>query len=487
MSDVTQHMSSAMEVRWDALRYISGQGLDLGCGDNRIHDWLIGVDKNPGTTQRGPNIIHDITKLDIFADKSQDFIFSSHTLNELEDKPSVLKEWWRLIKDEGYLILYLPVDETCTPKTIVDAMMPLQPWQFIEARVNDKSMFHVYRKCDRPTELGKPHPDKVCAVVKLGAHGDALWASSVFPGLKEQGYHTILYTQSTGESVLRHDPYIDEIVNFENRVPMGDLGELFQWLRHKHGAENTKILVECVEGVSLPSPVKIQYYWPLAAREHVMNHNYLDMHHLVAGIPLFPKHQKFYPSPEEKEWANELRSRLNQYLVVIVPNGSGVSKFWPYTNELASELCKREDVTVVVLGDRRGLTLDEHDNLLFIGTDWDVRKAMTFIQLADVVVGQETGLVNCVGFESEIHKVVLMSHSSQENLTRDWANTDTMRMLPPCAGTTGCHLLQYDWSYCTKDESTQSAKCQSMITVDMVMSKIEPFIQKQIEQIAQEA
>jgi hypothetical protein len=31
----------------------------------------------------------------------------------------------------------------------------------------------------------------------------------VLPHLKEQGYYTIVYTQDTGEEVLRHDPHID--------------------------------------------------------------------------------------------------------------------------------------------------------------------------------------------------------------------------------------------------------------------------------------
>jgi ADP-heptose:LPS heptosyltransferase len=342
------------------------------------------------------------------------------------------------------------------------------------AKSNETAMLHVYRKCNLPTTLNQPQPEKVCAVVKLGAHGDALWASSVFPGLKEQGFHTILYTQSTGETVLRHDPYINEIINFENRVPMAELGELFQWLQKRY--TDVRILVEVVEGVSLPSPAKLQYHWPLAAREAIMNTNYLDMHHIVAGVPMFPKHMKFYPNDDEKAWANEIRSTLNPRVVVVVPNGSGCSKFWPYSKELVNKLCEHEDVSVVVLGDRRNLTLDAHDNLLFIGQDWDIRKAMTFCQLADVVVGQETGLLNCVGFEEEIHKVVLMSHSSKENLTRDWPNTDTIRTYPPCAGTTGCHLLHYDWSHCNMDVTSGAAKCQAMITVDMVLEKIEPYI-----------
>jgi SAM-dependent methyltransferase len=440
---------------------------------------MIGIDIKPGTTQRGPNMIKDVSKPLMFGDKSQDYVFSSFLLNELDNWETVLKDWWRVIKDNGYLILFLPIieegEKLCTAKMVVDAMVQNKPWQFVEARMNGKQLFHVYRKCDRPTKLDAViDPAKVCAVVKLGAHGDALWASSVFPGLKEQGFHTILFTQTTGEAVLRHDPYIDEIVNFENRVPMGELGELFQWLKAKYG--QCRILIECCEGVLLPSPGKIQYQWPLEARHATMNLNYLDMHHLVAEVPLFPKHQKFYPTDEEKTWANELRGRLNEFVVVLVPRGSGCSKFWPYMADLTKELLKRDDISVVVLGDQTGITLEPHENLLNIGIDWEIRRAMTFVQLADVVAGQETGLLNSVGFEKDVHKVVLLTHSSEENLTRDWSNTEVIRMYPECAGKSGCHLLHFDWSHCNKDEATQSAKCQAMITVEMVLERIDPYL-----------
>ncbi len=474
-------MANAFAVKWDALRYINGQGLDLGCGDARIHDWLVGVDIKPGTTSTGPNMIADARDLSIFADESQDFIFSSYLLNELDNWPEVLAEWWRLIREDGYLILFLPLGEG--PKKVVDAMAHLRPWQLVEARANDEALFHVYRKCDRPTVLEKDERE-TCVVVKLGAHGDALWASSVFPGLKKQGYKVVLYTQDTGECVLRHDPNIDELVKFESRVPLGELGQLFDWLHHKY--KEVRILIECVEGTLLPSPAKVNYYWPLEARHQMMNFNYLDMHHLVAGVPLFPKHQKFYPNQEEMEWANAERAKLNDRVVVIVPNGSGPNKYWPYTKQLVEMLVADEDTSVVVLGDRRNIELESHERLSWIGTDWDVRKAMTFVQLADVVAGQETGMLNAVAFNREVHKIVFLSHSSIFNLTRDWYNVNTIRMMPKCAGESGCHLLHYDWSKCTQDETTKSALCQAMISADLVYGYIRDYFKEQDKQVVNE-
>lgn len=471
----------ASAVKWDILPYIYGEGLDIGCGDARPFDWLVGVDIKPGTGPKGPNQLRDARKLaGYFADESQDYLFSSHLLNELEDWPTVLASWWRLLKPNGYLIVFLPVTDKCGPKQLVDAMAGNRPWQMVDARVNGAAFIQVYRKCEGEPVVQPPH-DKICAVMKLGAHGDALWASSVFPHLKEQGFYTKLYCQETTEEVLRHDPHIDEIVRFESRLPMGQLGELFQWLEAKY--KHVRILVECVEGTLLPSPQKIQYHFPQPLRHKAMNFNYLEFHHLKAEVPYIPR-QKFYPSDAEKVEANAFRATLKSNLVVLVPNGSSVSKMWPYAGELAKYILRRNDSSVVVLGDLRGFTYEAHPDLHVIGTSWDMRRAMTLAQLANIVVGQETGLVNSVAFEAEIKKIVLLSHSSVENLTRDWPNTVSIRKVPPCAGKSdvpgdaGCHRLHYDWTYCNKHEATGAALCQSMISCFEVLQHVEDALPK---------
>jgi hypothetical protein len=52
-------------------------------------------------------------------------------------------------------------------------------------------------------------------------------------------------------------------------------------------------------------------------------------------------------------------------------------------------------------------------------------------QVADVVVGQETGLLNAVAMEP-MRKVVLLSHSTHENLTKHWVNTEALTGDVPC-------------------------------------------------------
>jgi ADP-heptose:LPS heptosyltransferase len=472
----------AAQVRWECLEYVNGDGLDLGCGDARPHDWFVGIDVKAGTTGRGPNLIMDARKLSTIASESQNYVFSSYLLNELveqgNDLTAVLTEWWRLIKPMGYLFLFLPVTEKCAPKMVIDAMAALRPWQLCEAKTGagGTQFIQCYRKADLPTVLDKaPLPDKVCAVVKLGAHGDALWSSSVFPHLKEQGYYTVLYTQDTGEEVLRHDPHIDKLIKFESRVPMGQLGELFQWIEQRY--KHSRLLVEVVEGTLLPAPAKIQYHFPIPIREKLMNFNYLEFHHLQARVPYEPR-QKFYPSEEEKVWANSLRMGMHTpRLVILVPNGSSVTKMWPHAAEFTRELLRmREDVTVIALGDDRGMKWEEfaqEPRFINAGLKWNVRQAMTMCQLSDLVIGQETGLLNCVAFEKEVAKIVLLSHSSHENLTRDWPNTASIGKPPPECGKTACHRLHYDWTFCHREEKTGAAKCQAAISVADVMDQVE--------------
>jgi SAM-dependent methyltransferase len=42
------------------------------------------------------------------ADHSYDYAYSSHTLEHMSDPAIALKNWWRIVKPGGFLILYVP-------------------------------------------------------------------------------------------------------------------------------------------------------------------------------------------------------------------------------------------------------------------------------------------------------------------------------------------------------------------------------------------
>lgn len=88
--------------------FCKGVGLDLGWGGDPISASAIKVDMSdfPGT-----NIVGDASNLVWFQSGALDFVYSSHLLEDFEDIPTVLNEWFRVLKPEGVLVLYLPTEQ----------------------------------------------------------------------------------------------------------------------------------------------------------------------------------------------------------------------------------------------------------------------------------------------------------------------------------------------------------------------------------------
>lgn len=105
------------KTRWRAVPYLRGKGLDLGCGLEKVLDTtnVIGIDNNRDlklfNIAARFDIEMDVTDLSLFSSRSVDFVFSSHVLEHIEYArvPAVLRDWCRLIKKGGYLVLYLPL------------------------------------------------------------------------------------------------------------------------------------------------------------------------------------------------------------------------------------------------------------------------------------------------------------------------------------------------------------------------------------------
>lgn len=52
-----------------------------------------------------------------FADKSQHFIYSSHVLEHISDRKSMIQEWFRVIKTGGFIITIVPHQDLYEKKT----------------------------------------------------------------------------------------------------------------------------------------------------------------------------------------------------------------------------------------------------------------------------------------------------------------------------------------------------------------------------------
>jgi ADP-heptose:LPS heptosyltransferase/predicted SAM-dependent methyltransferase len=466
------------KIRWEAAGWLQGVGLDIGCGAWKVVPHAIGVDRGIG--HRG-NIDGDVTRL-LFADASMDFVFSSHCLEHIEDHQAALAEWWRVLKPGAHLVLYLPHKELYPnigtkganpahkhdflPEDIVRAMQAVAPdWVLREnqerAEGDECSFFQVYTKrkpgAGQGAALEESDPAKRAIAVRFGGFGDALVAASTFPHLKAEGWHLTVYTSEKGAEVLKHDPHVDRVVIHDAlHLTQGELRAFAKYLRTR--CARFVDFGESFECLLLANPNRPNWHWPHAMRNRYLGGNYLEAAHEVASVPQEYR-QRFYESDAERIAARKWRCD-KRHLVALAACGTGVNKFWPHVFEYAGRLVQRNpELHIVVLGDLKGARFFEHPQLHAIGERWGVRMALAVAKHADLVIGQETGILNAVALEP-MPKLVLLSHSSDENLTKHWVNATPLTGEVTCYP---CHRLHGDWNGCRKDPDTQLAACQAAI------------------------
>lgn len=86
-------------------KYISGQGIDIGCGrsygysdDLRVHPSAIAHDLD----------VCDAHKMEKYDDESFDYAYASHVLEHMTDPIMAIMNWYRIVKTGGFLIITVP-------------------------------------------------------------------------------------------------------------------------------------------------------------------------------------------------------------------------------------------------------------------------------------------------------------------------------------------------------------------------------------------
>jgi ADP-heptose:LPS heptosyltransferase len=463
------------DVKWGLVAYTRGMGLEVGCGPKTTFPHFIGVDSLPNSRLYGTHVQPDVvvktvTKLQEFATGSLDFVFAPQHPNGTEQ--TAIAEWWRVLKTGGHLCLYVKASD----------VSEINGWEMIRDDEVEGGRFQVYRKMGgaehrRGRVKIDPKPAKSVAVVRLGAFGDLVQASSVFPSLKEQGYHLTLYTAPRGYEVAKSDPHVDAfVVQDPDQVPLQELGDFWKWIKSRH--DRFINLSESVEGNLLPTPDRSIHGWPHALRHAVLDLNYLEVVHAIAGAP-FPPRQHFYPSEEEKSWARRERAKLSGPVVLWTLSGSSVHKTWPYLDKIIAMILTNTTGCVVLVGDESCQLLEQNweaeSRVVRRSGVWSIRQTLAFIDQADLLVGPETGVMNAAGLHP-VPKIVTLSHSSPENLTKHWKNC--ISLVPGNTPCWPCHQLHYGFEHCKRDEATGTAACQADIPADAMWNAMQTYMRK---------
>lgn len=336
-------------------------------------------------------------------------------------------------------------------------------------------------------DFGGKRGDNTVCIVRYGAFGDIIQASSLFPKFKEEGYKVCVNVSESGHSLLKNNPYVDQLIvqktdqisNFE----LGDYWEIMSQCFNKFVQ-----LSESIEGNLLLSPERViqidgkpytaegseEYNWSKEKIHEKCNKNYLEATHELAGVE-FGHWPKYYPSPVEVKWAKKARKKIKSRFVVLwALSGSSVHKVYPWTdNVIAAILLKRSNTSIITVGDDLCQLLEvgweDEKRVITKSGKWSIKKTLSFLPHCDVIVGPETGVLNAASTMSN-HKCVLLSHSSKENLTKHWKNTTSME--PEKCPCFPCHKMHFSFSTCNRDIQTGGALCAANIGHDRVAEDI---------------
>lgn len=491
--------------------FVTGHGVDIGCGG-----WPLKVKKSRENSCLGvdggfsefacahTDVISDVSDLSMFTDESFDYVYSSHTLEDLPYTEAVLMEWWRLVKVGGNLILYLPMTRRVAkelglenwqdfypnigeeganvwhrhdfhPQTIRDFISNLGITETLADEVrgdkDEYSFLLVYRKLSnsKTAFIEVKPPDKRALVVRYGAIGDYIQSTPVFRKLKEEGYHVTLNCSDLAREVLKYNPNIDELaVQIKDYVPnegttSGALWAYWSELAKKYdkfinltGSAEESLLVpdprlfKIMEDIRAKHPDISEenkfYNSILAVQKAVGTQNYYDNHLKKAGYSDTGLNGELFFSDQEEIMAQGFRDKYpGRFIVMWVLSGSSYHKRYPYFQQVAQELIvKYPDILLISVGDPECALIERAESNRYLPRSgrWKLRTSLVMTKYADLVIGPETGILNAAGcFDTP--KITFLSHSSHENLCKYWKNDYCLAPDVKEVFCHPCHVLHY--------------------------------------------
>jgi len=356
-----------------------------------------------------------------------------------------------------------------------------------------------------PQDVGGRRSEKTVCIVRYGGFGDMIQVSSLFPQFKKLGYRVCVNVTEIGYDIIKSDPNVDEVLlQKTDQIPNNYLTEY--WERISKCFHHFVQLSESVEGSLLVTPARTELINGerqlvpasprfLLGKEELhkeCNVNYMERTHDLAGVGFligkgFSKPgsiklpyvflPKFYPTKKEKQWAKTTRKKMGPNKIILwALAGSSVHKNYPWTDmTIAQVLIKRKDVSFVTMGDQLCQLLEagweNEPRVITKSGKWSIRRTLAFLEQCDAVIGPETGVLNAAS-TLDCHKVVMLSHSSKENLSKHWKNTTTLEPDVYENFCFPCHKMHYGFDTCYRDEETGGAMCAVHIKPENVANAI---------------
>lgn len=470
------------QVKYEFVRYCRGIGLDLGYGKERAFEHSVGLRLRGDEGDVVPNVkVDDLTCLESVIPGSCDFILAADVLSHYGDAPAAVKDWLSRVKVDGHVCIYEPKGSNTS--TLLAIAQEVSALDVVALKAWGEGALMVLRRGKEGSlfrySYAKPRPEKSVCVVRHGGFGDQLQAAYLLPELKRQGYHITFLTSPEGKLIVEHDPHIDEwFLVDKKQIPNHELVPFWSVIS-KHYDKFVN-LNESVEGTLLTIPGRPSHLWPHGVRHKMMNRNYAEFAAMLAEIPFVPEGQ-FYTTREEDEWAQGFIAEAQKkadvdpaFVIMWVLAGSSPHKFTPHQDTVMKIVMgSLKRAVVVMVGNEACKILEQgwekEKRVTLTSGNMEIRKTLALAQHVDLVIGPETGVLNSVCYSTE-PKVIMLSHSSHENLTKHWTNA---QVIPGQAECYPCHRLHYTSEYCPQEPETHAAVCQANVDPRLLYAPIE--------------
>jgi hypothetical protein len=158
-------------------------------------------------------------------------------------------------------------------------------------------------------------------------------------------------------------------------------------------------------------------------------------------------------------------------------------------NAFARILLQYPDAKIVTVGNEFSSLLEagweNEPRIITKSGKWRIRDTLSFALECDMVIGPETGVMNAVSM-ADLPKILFLSHSSPENLSKHWVNCHALT--PENCPCHPCHKMIYGWEYCSrksepvkfgdKELIIEGAECQIKISLEQFWGAFNKLIRE---------
>ena len=273
-------------------------------------------------------------------------------------------------------------------------------------------------------------------LVRDAAIGDALMITPAIRYWSDKGYRVdVACKRHVGNAVYSGNPHVHQCVDLDKATDMVARDRKLDKIKARRP-------YEIVFDVALTCEGKYLYH-----SSHPMFHESIDVRRMAAQGASYYRHinhdvcgvrdantlvPEMYVLPQEERWWTTFRSRnIGIKLVQVQIGGSSINKHYPWWWQVIKELQRDPRVVVVTTGDEKSTIIEQE--AVAMGCDpgrmwaccanprYTLRDALVMTAFVDLVIGPETGVINAAAAWST-PKIVLMSHSTSDNLCRGWEN-----------------------------------------------------------------